>query len=563
MRREFPSPDFLSLGGQLLLLSKLREGKISFSLIFILLFLPICQCAQSKKNLSEEIKSAILKATKYFDEKVSVEGGYVWHYSPDLSRRWGELEANSTMAWVQGAGTVAMGNTFLDIYEATQDEYFYSLAEKSAFALIKGQLACGGWNYVIDYAGEESIVKWYDTIGKNAWRLEEFQHYYGNATFDDAATQGAATFLLRVYLIKSNSQIKTALDKAINFILESQYPLGGWPQRFPATDQFRKNGNPDYTSYYTFNDNAMWNNIKFLFLCYAALGEKRLIDPIKKAMDFYLLLQQPKPQAGWAQQYSMDLKPAAARSYEPQSLDPQYTERHIELLIKYYELTGDKKYLSTISDALDWLEEIKISSDGDFYKVGKFIELGTNKIFYTHRVGSNVKCGRYFYDYNSENDLKHYHSIRTINMGRIKEEYKNVQTQNIKIAPKDTLWIPGLASEKTPYEIFKLLDETTNQQRDWMRGREPDSNFIKNILSQLDSEGRWLTTRVYISNPYIGEPKCIDPETNQYSGTEVGDEYDTSPYPNNTEQQYLSTAAYMMHVNILLKYLEGIKERNK
>ena len=545
--------------------AKPREGKNPFppTFIFILFFLPICQCVQSKKNLSEEIKSAILKATKYFDEKVSVDGGYVWNYVPDLSRRWGELEANSSMAWVQGAGTVAMGNTFLDIYEATQDEYFYSLAEKSAFALIKGQLACGGWNYVIDYAGEESIKKWYDTIGKNAWRLEEFQHYYGNATFDDNATQGAATFLLRVFLVKSNPKIKTALDKAINFILESQYPLGGWPQRFPPTDQFRKNGSPDYTLYYTFNDNAMWNNIRFMILCYATFGEKRLIDPIKKAMDFYLLSQQPKPQAGWAQQYSIDLIPAAARSYEPQSLDPQYTERHVELLIKFYVVTGDKKYLSRIPEALDWLEEIKISSDGDFYKVGKFIELETNKILYTHRVGSNVKCGRYFFDYNSENDLKHYHSIRTINMGRIKEEYKNVLTQNIKIAPKDTLWIPGLTIGKTPYEIFKLLDETTNQRREWMRGREPDSNFIKNILSQRDNEGRWLTTRVYISNPYIGELKCGDPETNQYSGTEVGDEYDTSPYPNNTEQQYLSTTAYIMNINILLKYLDGIKESNK
>ena len=59
-------------------------------------------------------------------------------------------------------------------------------AEQVAAALIWGQHPAGGWNYVVDFAGERSLRDWYDTVGKNAWRLEEFQHYYGNATFDDA-----------------------------------------------------------------------------------------------------------------------------------------------------------------------------------------------------------------------------------------------------------------------------------------------------------------------------------------------------------------------------------------
>jgi hypothetical protein len=35
---------------------------------------------------------------------------------------------------------------------------------------------------MIDFAGDRSLKEWYNTIGKNGWRLEEFQHYYGNDT---------------------------------------------------------------------------------------------------------------------------------------------------------------------------------------------------------------------------------------------------------------------------------------------------------------------------------------------------------------------------------------------
>ena len=93
-----------------------------------------------------------------------------------------------TMVWIQPPGTPSVGHLLLDAYHATGDEYYYEAARKVANTLIWGQLECGGWNYVFDFAGENSLKSWYDTVGKNGWRLEEFQHYYGNATYDDAGT---------------------------------------------------------------------------------------------------------------------------------------------------------------------------------------------------------------------------------------------------------------------------------------------------------------------------------------------------------------------------------------
>ncbi len=532
---------------------------ILFLSLFILGYNHSAVYPQSDKTFQNEIKSAIVKSTKYFDEKVSVNGGYVWYHSQDLSRRWGEMEAYPSMIWVQGMGTVAMGNTFLNVYEATKDEYFYKLAIKSAQALIKGQLECGGWNYMIDFAGEASINKWYDTIGKNGWRLEEFQHYYGNATFDDAVTTGAASFLLRVYLIDKNPEIKNALDKAVNFILESQYPLGGWPQRFPQTDEFKKSGSPDYTSYFTFNDNVIWNNIKFLTACYCLFNDDKFLDPIKRGMNFYILTQQSNPQAGWAMQYSKDLKPINARTYEPTALDPIYTLRHIEILIKFFEMTGDKKYLARIPDSFDWIESLKISpSTDDNYRLPKFVEIGTNKNLFVHRVGTNVNCGKYFADYDSANCMLHYSSIRSINVTKVKDEYEKIKSLTLNNISKDSFFIP--ISDSVNANVFKSINEffTLPSERpdDF---RKPDSNFIDKILTNLDSEGRWLTTRVYISNPYIGEPTCGDANTIKFAHTNVGDEYDTSSYENTTDQKYISTGTYIRNVNILMRFLTSKK----
>lgn len=159
-------------------------------------------------QLIRKTQTVMKAATRYMMDSISLHGGFVWYYLPDKSRRWGEMEAYPSMIWVQDGGTVSVGNVLLDAYAATNDEAYYHWARQSALTLIGGQSPNGGWNYMIDLNGEASLKQWYATIGKNGWRLEEFQHFYGNDTFDDDVTSGAARFLLRLYLLK-----KTLLSK--------------------------------------------------------------------------------------------------------------------------------------------------------------------------------------------------------------------------------------------------------------------------------------------------------------------------------------------------------------
>ena len=264
---------------------------------------------------------------------------------------------------------------------------------------------------MFDFAGENSIRQWYATIGKSAWRLEEFQHYYGNATFDDEGTMQAAKFLLRLYVEKYDPAYRAPLEKTIRFVLESQYPIGGWPQRYPLKYDHPFQGKPDYSSFITLNDDVIPENIDFLVQCYQTLGMQDLKAPIMRALNCVLILQQGTPYAGWADQYTVnDLQPAHARSYEPRSINTGTTAHIIMKLMDYYRLTGETKFLSGIPAAIQFLESMKLpESEAKKWKqpardnailVPRVIDPESGKPLYVHRKGSNVTNGGYYIDQN-------------------------------------------------------------------------------------------------------------------------------------------------------------------
>ena len=141
-------------------------------------------------------------ATQFMMDKVSYNGGFVWNYLPDMSRSWGRWKPRGQWFGFSCRELLLSVICCLTLIMLQEMSIIMKLRKKVANTLIWGQLECGGWNYVFDFAGENSLKSWYDTVGKNGWRLEEFQHYYGNATYDDAGTMEAAKFLLRMYVEK-------------------------------------------------------------------------------------------------------------------------------------------------------------------------------------------------------------------------------------------------------------------------------------------------------------------------------------------------------------------------
>ncbi len=511
---------------------------------FSIIVLSVLNSFGQAKKLDQDARNAMLAATRFMVEKASVNGGYVAHYLPDFSRRWGELEGFKTQVWVQDPGTVSMGNVFLDAYEATGDEYYYLAAEKVASALIWGQLPEGGWNYMIDFAGDRSLKHWYNTIGKNAWGFEEYYYYYGTSTFDDSNTSGPATYLLRLYLQKMDIKYKPALDKAIQLVIDSQYPLGGWPQRFPLKDNHPKNGKEDYSAYYTYNDEVISGNIDFLIQCYISLGEQRFLDPIRRGMNFYLITQQGNPQGGWGQQYNMELQPAHARSYEPPALMPGFTYTHVLLLMKYYQLTGDRKFLARIPDAIQWLESCRLPAEkslGGTRTHATFIEMGTNKGLYAHRKGTGVKDGKYWWDYDDNNLLAHYGGKTNINIQFLKDEFQRVNALSSEEATRNSPLKVGISKDGTlPQSQF--ITASSNAVL-------PDETAILGIIKALDQD-RWLVKHIQISRPF-----SVLPDGSEMNTAKLSDE-NGKGIVDSSEQQYISTREYEKNMGLLIRYLK-------
>jgi len=503
----------------------------------------------------DRIEATMKRATQFMVEKVSTRGGYVWSYLPDLSRRWGELEATPDMIWVQPPGTADMGELFLDAYHATGDEYYYRAAEKAADALIAGEISTGGWNYFIDFGGPEATRQFYDTVGTNAWRLEEFQHYWGNATFDDNGTAETMKFILRLYAEKLDPRYGAEVRRNVDFILASQYPSGGWPQRYPLKHEFVHHGLADYTSYITFNDDVTAENVAYLIMANEVLQDQRLLPAIHRGMDVYLLTQQGQPQPGWALQYTPDdLKPAAARSYEPRALATHATASAVKQLMHFYRLTGDSRYLARIPEALDWLESVRLPPD--LVKNGRayptFVEIGTNKPLWLHRTGSNVTNGHYYADHTPGHLIEHYSSTRAIDVPALRRDYEKLKAMPVAEATRESPIKPGAARHLPRYYLATTLP--SNSDRNVGGEREGAAQLI----ASLNAEGWWPTELKTTSHPYSGpSPEAVAP--GDFGATRVGDATDTSPYIDPNPVMGISTGAYIENMETLIRALQGSK----
>ncbi|MDD2560256.1 MAG: pectate lyase [Bacteroidales bacterium] len=525
--------------------------------------------AKTTASSDEELKACMRKATAFMMDKVSIRGGFVGSYLPDFSRRWGELEAYPSMIWIDGP-TPAMGNALLDAYLATEDEYYYQQACRVADALTAAQLHCGGWNYNFDFAGEESHKQWYATIGKNAWGVSEYNHFYGNATFDDQTSYRPANFFLRIYLLKKDPIHKQALDRAIDFFLQSQYPNGGWPQRYPLRYDFpAKDGSPDYSSFITLNDGVMEKNIEFMLRCYYLLDDERCLRAAEKGLDCLLLLQQAAPTAGWALQYNLQLQPAKARDFEPASVCVSTTYGTVMLLMEYYRLTGEKKFMQGIPAALSFLDEVAFNDSmlqliGNYDNRGRLcprmVVPGSFTPLFLHRKGSHIVNGDYYVDQNPLNTIGHYSSFCTVNTDFLRNRYETLMSLPAEELSQDSpLLHPELREALLKQFIYNKRPEGA---RKFLNPVQTNTTVrIQEIIASLNEEGYWPAPLVLTTNPYIGEGCVDDPVPELYEET-LKHPFNTQFYRSEDPPIGISVNTYIQNMGILLKYLLNQNENS-
>ncbi len=473
----------------------------------------------------EETLAAMRCAADYMANTVSNRGGYLQVYTEDFSEQWGEVTARPTQIWVQ-SGTPQMGELFLTAFRATGDGMYLEYAKRAANALIYGQYPSGGWHYLIDF-DMSGIGEWYRTSASQYINgLEEHRHFWGNCTFDDDVTQGTTRFLLHLYMETLDPAYRKPLLKALDFILDAQYPNGGWPQRYPLRYDYSHDGLPDYTSNYTLNDSAMKNTIDTLIEAYEKLGNEIYLKAAIRGVNFIIMVQGPEGQAAWAEQYDMDLKPAWGRTHEPPGIMPRVTIENIRILERIYLMTGDRRYLASIPGALKWFRDstLLIEQDGRSF-MARFYTPGDNSPIYKHWTG----------EYNEEGyETFYYNQDPTGNTG----SWAGV-THVVDAYIHEYERVSALSPEKARAEYRRIREQEDNPSP-----RSVESETVRRIIDALDGKGAWI------------EALSVPDMTRTMLKIGGGDEMGTRPDRNKTIRG-ISTRTFRDNMGILIDYVQS------
>lgn len=439
----------------------------------------------------EQAIVAMKRATEFYRTRVASHGGYVYHYSLDLSNRWGEGEATQDQIWVQPPGTPTVGLAYVAAYKATHDRYYLEAIEEVATALMYGQLKSGGWSNCIDFDPKGTRVAQY-LNGKGGGK--------NNSSLDDGQTQTAIRFMIQADAAFDfkNKAIHDATIRALDALLSAQFQSGGFPQvwsgpvsaqpivqaNYPEYDYRTEGRIKNYWDMPTLNDNVCVHVAHAIRDAYQTYKDSKYLDALKKLGDFLLLAQMPDPQPAWAQQYNYQMQPIWARRFEPPAISGHESQGIVGLLIEIAELTSDSKYLKTLPAAIAYLRRSTLP-DG---QIARYYELKTNRPLYMHREG---------------------------------EEY------SLTFDDSD---LPSHYSWKSRSQVDKLQKQLDNFGKT-MKPKKYSSQEVDQIIQELDSQGRWITTAD--GGRLVGQAKLK-------SGS-----------------QFISSAAFSENLTVLSGYLQS------
>lgn len=452
----------------------------------------------------EEVTKALARAAKYFHENVARHGGYSYYVDVDLKQRWGEGRFDNDTIIVQPPGTPNVGMAYLQAYSNSRSPYLLEFAKSAGHALVAGQLESGGWTQVIHFAKP-------DPSQKVVQRLGNYRHPnkgqpvgdWNGSSLDDNQTQAALIFLMKLEfaLRQSDPAIHEAAVFGLAQLCKAQFANGGFPQVWtkpaPAAlegalpqqanypdENWRTAKVKNYWDFPTLNDGLAGTVCDVLLTAHETYSDEASIAALRKLGDFLLLAQMPEPQPAWCQQYNDRMQPMWARKFEPPAITGSESQDALETLLKIAQHTKDKRYLVPIPRAIAYLRKCELP-DG---KLARFYELKTNKPLYMD--------SKYQLTYDDSDVPSHYGWKVASRLDKIERAYK-------------------------------AFDEPAES-----KPKKLDPAKVRQILNDLDSEGRWVST--YHGEKLTGQPKFAE------------------------GQQYLSSAVFAMNIEVLSAYLKQL-----
>ncbi len=221
--------------------------------------------------------------------------------------------------------------------------------------------------------------------------------------------------------------------------------------------------------------------------------------------------------------------------------------------MSFYELTGEKRFLARVGEGIDWLDKVKLPAPRGGRTHPTFIEIGTDRPIYVHRRGSNVVNGAYYADYSDEKTLGHYSGFRKVDVAGLRARYERLKAtppaQAAKGSPLLTKAKVGLPKYFSGQDISTADLATVHAV-----AGPPNGEAVAKILAELNPDGWWPTPLTATSHPYKG-PGPATPTPGDYASTHVGDDWDTSPYPDPNPVIGISLAKYLENMAALIAWL--------
>jgi PelA/Pel-15E family pectate lyase len=327
------------------------------------------------------------------------------HLAPIAQKEIGVMAARETVRLIQELGRY-MHDLILWRDAMHQPDAWYASAEATRVAdnLLLYQHDNGGWDKNIDMAAPLGPLE--------VAALEREKHTStGHTTMDNDATWTQIQYLARVDAATKTTRYSDAIRRGLNYVLEAQYPNGGWPQFYPLRD--------GYWDHITYNDDAMTGVMETLRM--AASGKpgfefltgaerSRAARAVDKGIEVILKTQvvvNGKLTVWCAQHDEHTLAPVQARSYEHISLSGAESVGVVEQLMAVEHPSPE--ITRAIESAVDWFRAVKITGirvelktasemGAKFDRVvvedanapllwARFYEIGTNRPIFSGRDG--------------------------------------------------------------------------------------------------------------------------------------------------------------------------------
>lgn len=251
------------------------------------------------------------------------------------------------------------------------DWYGSAQARRIADAIVSFQTPAGGWSKnqdrTIARLPGQRFSNDAETMEQNPANFDapadRFWTFVG--TLDNEATWTEMRFLAKVAAHAPGAQgdaWRASIERGVRYLLDAQYPNGGWPQIWPLEGGFHDS--------ITFNDNAVANAAMLLrdvsegregFDFVSNDLKSRAGEATHKAVEVILAAQvrQGDRLLGWPQQVEpMRLVPTSARNYEPRSIASGETTDILIFLMREPNPSAEVK--AAVRGAAAWLEAVRV-----------------------------------------------------------------------------------------------------------------------------------------------------------------------------------------------------------